>query len=71
MRTEERTREIRITIPEDLFHLVIPDKAVDHMIKAKKEMLLVLRSFIDARIEAMERRGEKKEETRKKKVKIE
>jgi hypothetical protein len=66
---EEKMREIRISIPEDLCHLVIPDKAVDHLIQAKKEMLLVLRSFIDARIEAIEKRDVKKEQ-KKKKVKI-
>ena len=67
---EEKTREIRISIPEDLFSIFIPEKTVDHLIKARKEMLLSFRSLIDAKIEAMEK-IEKKRETKRKKIKIE
>lgn len=67
--SEERPREIKICIPEDFLSLVIPEKAVNHLFKAKKEMLLVLRSLIDAKIEALEKKEEKKVE-KKKKVKI-
>jgi hypothetical protein len=67
---EEKTREIRISIPEDLFSIFIPEKTVGHLMNARKEMLLSLRSLIDAKIEAMEK-FEKKRETRKKKIKIE
>jgi hypothetical protein len=67
---EEKTREIRISIPEDLFSIFIPEKTVGHLMKARKEVLLSLRSLIDAKIEAMEK-IEKKRETRKKKIKIE
>ncbi len=68
--SEEKTREIRISIPEDLFSIFIPEKTVGHLMNARKEMLLSLRSLIDAKIEAMEK-IEKKRETRKKKIKIE
>jgi hypothetical protein len=67
---EEKTREIRISIPEDLFSIFIPEKTVGHLMNARKEMLLSLRSLIDAKIEAMEK-IDKKRETRKKKIKIE
>lgn len=67
--SEERPREIKISIPEDFFSLVIPEKALNHLFKAKKEMLLVLRSLIDAKIETLEKKEEKKVE-KKKKVKI-
>ena len=67
---EEKTREIRISIPEDLFSIFIPEKTVNHLMNARKEMLLSLRSLIDAKIEAMER-IEKKRETKRKKIKIE
>ena len=67
---EEKTREIRISIPEDLFSIFIPEKTVGHLMNARKEMLLSLRSLIDAKIEAMEK-IEKKRETKKKKITIE
>ena len=66
----EETREIKISIPEELFHLFIPDQTLDHLLKAKKEMLLVFRSLIDAKIEALEKKSERKV-ARKRKVKIE
>jgi len=67
---EEKTREIRISIPEDLFSIFIPEKTVGHLMNARKEMLLSIRSLIDAKIEAMEK-IEKKRETKRKKIKIE
>ena len=67
---EGKTREIKIKIPEELCSLFIPEKTVDHFFKARKEILLALRSLIDARIEALEKRDEKKVE-KKKKIKIE
>jgi len=46
-----------------------------HVIKARKEMLFAFRSFIDARIEMLEkmekRTTQKKETEKKKKIKIE
>ncbi|UCC38687.1 MAG: hypothetical protein JSV96_12790 [Candidatus Aminicenantes bacterium] len=66
----EKTKEIRITIPEDLFALVVPKETVVHLINAKKEMLLGLRSIIDAKIKALEKIEEKKV-TKKKKIAIE
>ncbi|MBN1222930.1 MAG: hypothetical protein JXB23_06745 [Candidatus Aminicenantes bacterium] len=68
--SEKKTREIRISIPEDLFALFIPEETVGHLKKARKEMLLSLRSLIDARIEALEK-SEKIKTTQKKKIKIE
>ncbi len=67
---EEKTKEIRISVPEDLFSLFIPEKTVGHLMNARKELLLSLRSLIDAKIEAMEK-IEKKREMKKKKIKIE
>ena len=66
----EKTKEIRITIPEDLFSLFVPKETVGHLINAKKEMLLGLRSIIDAKIKALEKMEEKKV-TKKKKIAIE
>jgi len=66
---ERRTREIRISIPEELFSFFIPEKAHEHLLRARKETLLALRSLIDSKIEALEKREEKKTE-KKKKIKI-
>jgi len=68
---EEKTKEIRISIPEDLFSLFIPEKTASHLMNARKEVLLSLRSLIDARIEAMERFEKKRTAKAKKKIKIE
>ncbi len=67
--SEVKNREIRISIPEDIFSFFFPEKTVDHVLKARKEMLLALRSLIDAKIEALEKKGEKKT-TKRKKIKI-
>ncbi len=66
----EKTKEIRITIPEDLFSLFVPNETIGHLVNAKKEMLLGLRSIIDAKIKALEKMEEKKV-TKKKKITIE
>jgi len=48
---------------------------MSHIIKAKKEMLFAFRSFIDARIEMLEKMetktSQKKRAEKKKKIKIE
>jgi hypothetical protein len=69
--TEEKTREIKITIPvpEELFPLFMPAAAFGHLLQAKKEALLALRAMIDSRIEALEKKANKKSES-KKKIKI-
>lgn len=69
-----QTREIRISLPEELFAFFLPEKTVGHVVRAKREMLLALRSLIDARIEALDRMEKKRSEkkrTEKKKIKIE
>lgn len=66
----EKMREIRISIPEELFTVFIPQKTQDHLLKAGKELLLALRSLIDSRVESLEKREGQKAET-KKKIKIE
>lgn len=66
----EKTREIKISLPEELFALFLPLRAQEHVIKAKKEMLLALRSLIDARLEHIEKQGQKRAAP-KKKIKIE
>jgi len=67
---ESKTKEIKICIPEELFSLFLPEKTADHFLKARKEVLLGFRSLIDAKIEALEKREEKKTQKRKK-IKIE
>ncbi len=66
----DKMREIRISIPEELFSFLIPSRANEHLLRARKEILLALRSLIDARIESLEKRAEPKPET-KKKIKVE
>ena len=66
---EPKTREIRISIPEDLFSIFIPEETVGHLRNARKEMLLSLRSLIDARIASLEK-SEKRKTSQKKKIKI-
>lgn len=67
---EEKTKEIRIVIPEDLLTIFIPKKMLQHLLNAKKEFLLALRSLIDAKIEASEKK-EGKRPVRKKKINTE
>lgn len=72
---EDKTREIRIVLPEELFSFFFPEKTLTHMLNAKKEMLFAFRSLIDARVEALEkmeqRARQKSQSTKKKKIKIE
>jgi hypothetical protein len=63
-------REIKVCIPEELFALFLPFQAQEHLMKAKKEVLLAVRSLVDARLEALEKRGARKAEP-KRKIKIE
>lgn len=68
--SDEKTREIRISLPEELFSIFFPEKAIGHVVKAKKEMLMAVRSLIDARIEVLEKmqtKAAKKDKTSKKK----
>lgn len=55
---EGKTKEMRITIPEDL--LYVPMRMIQHFLNAEKEILLALRSLIDAKIEALEKKKVKK-----------
>jgi len=66
----EKMREIKICIPEELFALFLPFQAQEHLLKARKEVLLAVRSLIDARLDALEKRGARKAEP-KRKIKIE
>jgi len=66
----DKMREIKICLPEELFTLFLPLQAQEHLIKAKKEVLLALRSLIDARLESLEKKGGRRTEP-KKKIKIE
>lgn len=69
---EDKPKEIRITIPlpDELLSLGLPAPAFQHLLQAKKETLLALRSLIDSRIESLEKKTAKKPET-KRKIKIE
>jgi len=66
----EKMREIKISIPEELFTLFLPLPAQEHILKARKEVLLAFRSIIDARLEMLEKRVSQKAEP-KRKIKIE
>ncbi len=66
---EAKTREIRISLPEELFSFFLPEKTLDHMLNAKKEVLLAFRSLIDARIETLDKM-QKKQKEKKKKINI-
>lgn len=62
----EKMREIKIFVPEELLTWFIPAQAHGHLLQAKKEVLLALRSLIDARIEALEKRAAPKSPPKKK-----
>jgi len=66
---EGKTREIKILVPEEFFNLFLPEAALEHALKARKELLLALRSLLDAKIEALDKKVEKKA-AGKKKIKI-
>jgi hypothetical protein len=66
----EKMREIKISIPEELFTLFVPLQSQEHILKARKEVLLAIRSLIDARLEMLEKRVNRKAES-KRKIKIE
>jgi hypothetical protein len=63
------TREIRITLPDELFNLLMPEETRAHLWRARKEVLLALRSLIDARIEMIEKKEARPAAT-KKKIKV-
>ncbi|MBN2409092.1 MAG: hypothetical protein JXE07_05090 [Candidatus Aminicenantes bacterium] len=66
----EKVREIKISIPEELFTLFLPSQAQDHLLRARKELLLAARSLIDARLESLEKKGDRGT-VPKRKIKIE
>lgn len=65
----DRMREIRLSIPEDLFNLWLPQPTQEHLWKARKELLLAIRSLIDSRIEMIEKKEARKSEP-KRKIKV-
>jgi hypothetical protein len=69
---EDKPKEIKISIPfpDDMLSLFLPATAYEHLLRAKKETLLAVRSLIDSRIEALEKK-EVKKPAMKKKIKIE
>jgi len=68
---EDKPREIKITIPlpDELLSQFLPAAVFEHMLQAKKETLLALRALIDNRIEALDKK-ENKKPAAKKKIKI-
>ena len=66
----EKMREIKICLPEELFTLFLPSEAQEHLLRAKKEVLLAVRSLIDARLESLENKGGR-QTVPKRKIKIE
>jgi hypothetical protein len=67
---ENKTREIRISLPEELFAFLMPQETQQHLWRARKEILLALRSIIDSRIEMIEKR-EAGKPSPKRKIKVE
>jgi hypothetical protein len=67
---DEKMREIRISLPEELFNFFLPLKTQEHLLQARKEALLAFRALIDARLESLEKKGARKTEA-KRKIKIE
>jgi hypothetical protein len=67
---EDKNREIRISLPEELFAFLMPQETQQHLWRARKEILLALRAMIDARIEMIERK-ESGRAAAKKKIKVE
>lgn len=65
----DRMREIRLSIPEELFNLWLPQPTQEHLWKARKELLLAIRSLIDSRIEMIEKKEARKSEP-KRKIKV-
>ncbi|HHF42094.1 MAG: hypothetical protein DRI99_05670 [Candidatus Aminicenantes bacterium] len=63
---ESSVKEIKITLPEELFSLFLPEETRGHLKKAKIEFLRALRSLIDARIAALEKKETTSTRTRKK-----
>jgi hypothetical protein len=66
----DKMREIRLSIPEELFNLCLPQQTQQHLWRARKELLLAIRSLIDTRIEMMEKKEARKAEPRRK-IKVE
>jgi hypothetical protein len=66
----DKTREIKISLPEELFTVFLPLQTQEHLLKAKKEVLLALRSLIDARLESLDKKEDRRAEP-KRKIKIE
>jgi hypothetical protein len=66
----EKMREIKISIPEELFALCLPIQTQEHLRRARKEVLLALRSLIDARLEMIQKK-ESTQASPKRKIKIE
>jgi hypothetical protein len=66
----DKMREIRLSIPEELFNLCLPRQTQQHLWKARKELLLAIRSLIDTRIEMIEKKEAGKNEPRRK-IKVE
>jgi hypothetical protein len=66
----EKMREIKICLPEELFTFFLPSQTQDHLLKARKEVLLAVRSLIDARIDSLEKK-EGRGTVPKRKIKIE
>lgn len=66
----EGMKEIKILIPEELFALLLPQEAFAHLRSARKEVLLAVRTIIDNRIAALEKK-EAKAPAKKKSIKVE
>ena len=66
----DKVREIKISLPKEIFALFLPLQTQEHLVKARREILLALRSLIDARLESLENKEGRKAEP-KKKIKIE
>lgn len=67
----EGMKEIKILIPEELIALLFPAEAIGHLRAARREVLLAARAVIEAKIAALDKKESKREQAKKKKIKVE
>ncbi len=68
---EEKNRYvIKIVVPDEL-GMLFSEEVVGHLVNARREMLLALRSVIDRQLGQGEKKGEKSRKTKMKKIEVE
>ena len=54
----------------DLLNTLLPSETVEHLLVVRKEMLLALRSWLDANIQALEKEKQERSKSPLKKVEV-